>query len=217
MTKKKKTKKKTKRVMPTKTKKKKTAATRSTSKKKKTKVKKTRSNSEPLRLQREAFCREYVIDFKPCAACMRTNPEYSMKVAAAMASRWLGRDDVSEFIAKLIKKREERLDLKADEAMIECRRIALADVADAFDEDGSIKAIHDIPLDLRRCISGLEIEDIWEGKGKDKVYIGRLVKIKFWSKDKNLEMLFKHHGLFEKDNKQVEKRGTVLIINRPSK
>lgn len=182
---------------------------------KKTK-KKTGRKGFSLKESHKKFCQEYIIHFNGTRA-HQTVSDCSRASSEVVAIRWLKNPEIQKYLASIIAKRQERLECKADEAMIECRRIALADVADAFNEDGSIKAIHDIPLDLRRCISSIEIEDIWEGKGKNKVYVGRLVKIKFWSKDKNIEMLFKHHGLFEKDNKQNEKRGTMLIINRPSK
>ncbi len=206
---KKKTKKKTKRVVPTKTKKKKAAATRSAKKKglgyKQTVLK--------LTDQHKGFCKEYIIHFDGQKAVMAVS-KCSGPSAAVIANRWLDDPIIRKYLMKITKKREERLNAKADDAMVECMRIAYMDAALAFEEDGcTLRNIHDIPIELRRTISGFEVSEIKEN-GKQ---IGLIKKVKFCSKDKNLEMLFKHHGLFEKDHEQAEKRGTLLIIKRPSK
>jgi phage terminase small subunit len=73
----------------------------------------------------------------------------------------------------------------------------------AFKADGTFKDIHDIPKDLRRAISGIEVSEVFEGKGKKRKLAGYIKKIKFWSKDKQIEVLMKHLGLFGEDNKQT--------------
>ena len=47
--------------------------------------------------------------------------------------------------------------------------------------------------------------------GKNRVLSGYLKKVKFWSKDKNIEYLFKNKGLFEKDHEQEAKSLADMI------
>ena len=95
--------------------------------------------------------------------------------------------------------------------MNECCRIAFADVGQAFNEDNTLKAIHEMPEDIRRAVSGIEVDEIYEGTGKDRELIGYTKKVKFWNKGKQIETLFKHHGLFAKDNDQKGKSLAQLI------
>lgn len=160
-----------------------------------------KTKSRKLTDKHKQFCREYIIDFNATRAYKKVY-NCSVKVAGANGHRLLKNAEIQKTLTHLITKRSIRTETKADDVMIECRRIALADVGEAFNPDGSLKKIKDIPIELRRAISGFEVEEIWAGKGKSKKVIGELKKVKFWSKDKNIEVLFKHLGLFEKDNKQ---------------
>ncbi|MCK5600470.1 terminase small subunit [Candidatus Pacearchaeota archaeon] len=163
-----------------------------------------------LTQKQEQFCREYIIDFNATQAAIRAG--YSKKTANRTGSENLSKPDIQKRLVELIKERQKRTENRADEAMNECVRIALVDIAEAFNPDGTLKSIHDIPTDIRKAISGFEVEDIFESKGKDREHVGTLTKVKFWSKDKQIENLFKHHGLFEKDNEQGQQRIAPVII-----
>jgi len=157
---------------------------------------------------------EYLIDFNAKAAWLRIFPK--AKSADAQSSRLMRQPIAREYLQERIEARREEIGADAEESMRECRRIALADVGEAFNDDGSLKAIRDIPEDLRRTIAGFEVLEVWEGTGKDRKFVGELKKVKFWNKDKEIETLFKHHGLFKKNNEQqpdevVVKTQMVLI------
>jgi phage terminase small subunit len=129
-----------------------------------------------------------------------------------MAVRWMAMPWVQAELTRITKKREERLDIKADEAMIECRRIALSDIIGMFNDNGSIRKIAEIPESIRRVMSGFEVSEIWgEDDEGNKSIIGELKKVKLWSKDKAIDMLFKHHGLYLEDNKQKEMSVTDIM------
>ncbi|MCP4612080.1 MAG: terminase small subunit, partial [Planctomycetes bacterium] len=128
---------------------------------------------------------------------------YSKKTARSIASENLTKPDIQKKLRELIQQQTVRTQIDADKVIKEAGRVALADVRLAFNKDGTIKDIHDIPEDLGRAISGIEVEETYEGKGKDQVWTGYIKKIKFWSKDKQIEVLMKHLGLFREDNKQV--------------
>jgi len=53
-----------------------------------------------------------------------------------------------------------------------------------------------MPPHVRRAIASVEIEEVWEGSGADRVQSGELKKVKFWPKHTGLELLGKHVKLF---------------------
>jgi phage terminase small subunit len=110
---------------------------------------------------------------------------------------------------------QDKTEISASEVLRECTRIALADPLGAFNDDGTLKRIQDIPIDLRHTICSFEVDELWDGTGKDKTKIGEVKKIKFWSKDKQIEHLLRYKGLFEKDNRQQQQAPPTLVIKQP--
>jgi hypothetical protein len=66
------------------------------------------------------------------------------------------------------------------------------DITQAFKADGSFKALEDIPDCVRRYIASMEVEELYDGAGKDKIEIGVVRKLKFYDKMKAIELLAKH-------------------------
>jgi phage terminase small subunit len=60
----------------------------------------------------------------------------------------------------------------------------------------------DIPVDIRKAISSIEIVEEYDGTGKNRKLIGYTKKIRFWDKNRALENLGKHFGIFSEDNRQ---------------
>ena len=86
----------------------------------------------------------------------------------------------------------------------ELLRLATADVSKAFDEDGQLLPIHKIPKDVRLAISGIDVAV--DGRSG-----GTVKKVRFWSKDKSLEMLGRHLKMF---TDKVEHSGTVELAEK---
>ena len=148
------------------------------------------------------FCQEYLIDFNGARAYRTTYPNcksgHKQSANVLLTNPYLRKE-----LSKLIADRSERTEITADEVLKEAARIALADIGEAFEKDGTLKAIHDMPEDVRRAISGLEVVELYEGTGKNRKRVGTLKKVKFWSKDKQVELLMRYLGLFLEDNKQT--------------
>ena len=151
-----------------------------------------------LKGRRELFAREYLKDLNGTQAALRAG--YSPNSARTEASQLLAIDEVQARIAELANARNEKFEVDAVEVLRELHRMLTADVAQAFNDDGSLKPIHEIPIDLRRTIAGFDCEEIYEWVGerrdREKVESGRLKKVKFWSKEKAAELLGKHLALF---------------------
>lgn len=137
-----------------------------------------------------AFVREYLVDLNATQAAIRAG--YKEKTARAQGSRLLTNAAVEAALKGALEKRNERLELKADDVLRELLTFARFDPARAFAKDGSMLPLHEMPEDVRRAISSIEVDEFDADDGP----IGRVKKVKFWSKPHGLEMLGRHLKLF---------------------
>lgn len=100
--------------------------------------------------------------------------------------------NVARAIDEAMKRRAARVEVTVDDVLRELLCFARTDIGQAFDEQGRLKALKDMPEEVRRAISGIETEELFGGSGEDRVEIGQVRKIKFWDKAKGLELLGKH-------------------------
>ena len=149
-----------------------------------------------LRGRHELFCREYIKgdaagrgQLNGTQAAIRAG--YSPDRARVTASELLADEEIQNRIAELAEARNQKLEIDANTIIIELLRMLTADVAQALNEDGTVKPVHEIPIDVRRAISSFEQEET----GSAKTIVR--TKIRFWSKEKAAELLGKHLTLFK--------------------
>lgn len=144
--------------------------------------------------KQERFCQEYLKDLNGTQAAIRVG--YSAKTATEQSSRLLTNVNVAARVKELMGKRSERTEITADVVLKELLLLAKVDLAQAYDEKGNLKPIHEIPEDVRRAIAGIKVYEEFEGYGKDRVKVGEVREVKFWDKTRTLELLGKHLKLF---------------------
>lgn len=149
---------------------------------------------DELNPRQRRFALEYLVDLNGTQAAIRAG--YSKKTAAEQSTENLRKPHIRAFLDRALERREARLEIKSAAVLAELARIALADVGSAFDDAGNLLPIKQIPEDTRRAISGVDIEELWEGRGDEREHIGNLRKVKFWNKVASLEALGKHLNLF---------------------
>jgi len=108
---------------------------------------------------------------------------------------------------------QEKLDISAEKVLAAFAEIGFLDPAELLNDDGSLKPIQDIPLSARRVIAGLDVEERYEGSGKDRKLVGWVKKVRLCNKNDALESLAKHLGLFEADNRQKPEQVQHVVIN----
>lgn len=160
--------------------------------------------------RRLMFAMEYLVDLNGSAAYIRAG--YKAKngdVAKACASRLLTDANVRAFIQAETARRRTVLGLTGETIVRELLCIARADIAAAFRPDGTLKPMHEIPEDTRRAIAAVDVVEMAGGMeievgkpGSDGAESGGVrhvaeytKKVKFWPKDKALELLGKHLGV----------------------
>lgn len=155
---------------------------------------KPRKKPGSLTPKQAAFCAEYLIDLNGCQAAIRAG--YSKKTARSVAAENLTKPDIQAEVARLMGDRSRRVEVTADNVLAELLKIAMADIGQAFKEDGSLKTLHDMPEEIRRAIAGVDVFEEFEGRGEDREQIGFTKKVRFWDKTKALEMLGRHLRMF---------------------
>jgi phage terminase small subunit len=140
-----------------------------------------------LNPRQRRFVREYLIDLNATQAAIRAG--YASKHADVAGSQLLGNPKIKAAVDAQKKRREEKLEIKADDVLRELLRVARSDIAELYDEDGQLKPVHEMPENARRAIAGLEVEEASERHGIIR-------KVKLWSKPQALEALGKHLKLF---------------------
>lgn len=144
------------------------------------------------------FVEEYPIDCNATRAAIRAG--YSKKTANEQAARLLANVSIRAAIDSGLAKRTEAVEVTVERVLKEIVRMAWVDIGEAYDENGSLKPIHEIPEDVRRAIVAIEVDEIWEweGSGEDRkrVQIGETKKVKFADKRGSNELLGKYLKMF---------------------
>lgn len=84
----------------------------------------------------------------------------------------------------------------------ELARIGLFDPGQLFAEDGSLLPVKKMAPEVRAAIASVEVEELFDGAGKDRKRIGYIRKVKLWDKNSAADKLLRHLGAYEKDNRQ---------------
>lgn len=154
-------------------------------------IKSNRENG--LTDQQEMFCREYLVDFNATQAAIRAG--YSEKSAYSQAHDLLKKPTVQALLKSLAEKQVERVEVRADDVLKEMMRMGYSDVRGLYDEKGVIKPMSEWSDDLARAVASIESEELFEGSGDSKTWIGYVKKVKLWSKNQAVEMLAKNQKL----------------------
>ncbi len=156
--------------------------------------------------KQERFIEEYLLDLNAKQAAIRAG--YAPGSAEVQGSRLLRIDKVRHIIDERKSARAEKFSISAERVLGELKLLATCDIGGAFNTDGSLKPLHEIPEEVRRAISGVEVDELYEGHGKEREQVGYTRKVKFWSKPDCLIALGKHLKLF---TERIEHTGKVTL------
>lgn len=162
--------------------------------------------------RQQLFVDEYIIDYNATQACIRA--KYSKKTAYSMGHRLLKKVEIQEAIQKARKAQIERLQIDADYVLLKLYQWVEADPEDIIDVDGAIKPFDQWPKAHRQFLSGIEVDELFDGKGEDREQVGYTKKIKFPDKLKAIQALGNHKAIQAfKENKIVEHSGEIKHNN----
>lgn len=164
-----------------------------------------------LGTKQAAFVREYLVDLNATQAAIRAS--YSPRTAEKIGSENLKKPEIARAIAEALKRRADRVEVKQDDVLRELLRIMSCDIGHAFDDAGRLRPLKEMPEDVRRVISGVEVTQLFDGTGADRYHSGDLLKVKFWDKTKAIELAGKHLALFTERHEHTGKDGQPLNVS----
>lgn len=147
---------------------------------------------KPLNPKQERFCKEYLIDFNATQAAIRAG--YSKQTAYSIGQRLLKNVEVKRFLESKGKQLATKLEISQERTLREIARMAYSDIRNIYNNDGSVKAVHELDDDTAAAISSVEIDEQVNGKSKVKT---RTKKFRFHDKTKAVEMLAKHFHIYQ--------------------
>lgn len=135
---------------------------------------------------------------------------YSAKTAHSQACRMLRNVKVAEAVAGRTAAKMEELDYSVNRTLLTVASLAFFDVAELFNEDGSMRALKDMTPHARNAIMGVETNELYASHDKDgeRTSFGQVRKVKLADRRAALDMLMRYHSLY-KD--KVEHTGKVTL------
>lgn len=139
------------------------------------------------------FVAEYLVDLNAAKAAVRAG--YSVKVGKQTGSRLLGHAAVQAAITAGQGKRLAKIELTAENVLEQLRRIIMFDPATMYDDRGCLLPVRDMPPEARSMLSGVEVDELFEGSGAERTQTGFVSKVKFWNKADSLKAAMSHLAL----------------------
>jgi phage terminase small subunit len=156
----------------------------------------------------QLFVAEYLKDQNASQAAIRAGYRGAPDV---VGPRLLGyvrvRAAVDEAIAAIRQRAEKNAEISLTRTLREIARGAFHDPRKFFDAGGNLKAVTSLDDDTASALAAFDVSEL--GHGDDA--IGTIKKIKLADRKGYLDMLMKHFGAYEKDNKQ-QGQGTAEAL-----
>lgn len=147
----------------------------------------------------QRFVAEYLKDCNASQAAIRAGYKGACDVVGPRLLGYVGiRAAVDEALAGIRQRAEASAEISLTRTLREIAKSAYYDPRKFFDDAGNLKSITSLDDDTASALAGFDITEI--GQGGD--VIGATKKIKLADRKGYLDMLMKHLGAYEKDNKQ---------------
>ena len=143
------------------------------------------------------FADEYLVDFNAVRAYRAAYPGCkSDNTAGVEGHRLLKNPKIADYIQKRMQDRQDRTEITQDRVLKEYAKLGFFDPRKLFNGDGSPVPIQALDDDTAAAIAGLDVMEIWEGRGDDRQFVGYLKKYKIANKIGALDSIAKHLGMF---------------------
>lgn len=171
-----------------------------------------------LNPRRRAFVIEYLRDRNATKAAIRAG--YSALSAHSEGPRLLEDPEVMNEIQTRLERLLVKVESKAEDVIRDLVELSQVDLRDAYDDQGRLLPIHEMPVSVRKAILSVESEELYgmvPGEdGMERAPIGQVRKVKFIDPTKVKEMLAKYHKLLT-DKVEHEHTVTIHVVDPYSK
>jgi phage terminase small subunit len=169
-----------------------------------------------LTLKQEKFCLEYIETGNASEAYRRAFNTERMKPETVNRNAKAMIDDskIATRLQALKKPVIEKMELNLEKVLTENMHLAFFDIRTMFNENGTLKPVSEWSDSIGASVKSIEIDELYEGSGKDRIRIGETKKVQFWDKGAAIDKLMKHLGAYEKDNKQKENNPMFIFMQQ---
>lgn len=138
---------------------------------------------------------------------------YSERNAKKNAHKLACRPEIVAALAAARAERAERTQINADWLLMRLAEEAVADIADLYNDDGSLKPVRQWPKVWRTgLVAGVDIEEMFEGRGEHRQHVGRVRKLKLADRTRLLELIGKHVNV-QAFKDRIEHSGVVATAD----
>jgi phage terminase small subunit len=148
--------------------------------------------------KQEKFCQKYIETGNASEAYRQSYDAGKMKPETVnrTAKELLDNPKIAARINEIKALHLKRHNVTVDRVLQEFARLAFLDPRKIFDKEGRLRPITELDDDTAAAIAGLEVEDLYEGRGESREHVGRLHKIKLCDKKGSLDSLARHLQMF---------------------
>jgi phage terminase small subunit len=149
-----------------------------------------------LTKKQKFFVAEYPKDWDGSKAVIRAgfHPKDAQR-AAEMAYQLLQKSPVQEALDRAMEEKLRKIGVHTERVLTEIARVALSDLRNVYNEDGSLKLPHEWSDEAAAAIAGVEVLEEFVGKGKARTLVGHTKKVRVFDKVRALELLSKNLGI----------------------
>ena len=113
-------------------------------------------------------------------------------------------------IKRLIEEKHKALHMDVDEILARAAMLARIDAAALFDENGALRPMHELDETASIAISGVEVQEITSGTGKNAKVIGSLKKVRLRDPMAAIRLLAEHKKLVRNTDDGVNALASAL-------
>jgi len=161
-------------------------------------------NKNKLTPKQRMFVKEYLVDLNATQAAIRAG--YSKRTASEQSARLLANVKIQKHLQTDIKKRGERVEIKADSVLKELGNVVFFDPRRIYDENGNLKHIKDMDEDVAKAITSHKVIKV----ESDEKATYTTIEIKWADKLRAVELSMKHLGMLN-EKVDVEHSGDIDI------
>lgn len=153
------------------------------------------------------FCHEFVKDYNAQAAYIRSGHKVAKDGTNRHVYRYMKNPALIAYIKKLHEKQLEKADISAQRITDELAKMAFSNIKNYIQEGNELTDIKELDDDVAAAIESVKITRTMDKFKNETVNVA----FKLHGKKDALELLAKHIGYFEKDNKQKPVLGNIII------
>jgi len=144
--------------------------------------------------KQKRFIDEYLIDLNATQAAIRAG--YAESSAMDVGRRLVRKSPIQSEISRRQSQGQEKAIVTREQVLRELVAIGMSDVRKLYEEDGNLKPITELDDATAASIAGIETVTEVSGRGEDRE-VSYVRKVKRFDKNKALELLGRHLGLWE--------------------